>query len=524
MALDKKSILKKTALVSISLLFSKLLGIPREVLQVRYLGVGPLSDAFNTALKIPSFLRKIFAEGGMSAAFIPTIVRIMRTDSELQVSRLMTLMYIVFGSFIIGLCLLVSAVPGFFVSFIAPGFISKPVEFETATHLLKILIYSVFFSFSSALLAGALQSKMHFTIPSWGPALYNVFYIGGLGICLTYGLPVSTFAYFLLLGGIVQTILSLWTYFKLHFSIMWPDETTYLYFKEVLYKFFPCLISVSIIEINFIIDNRFASRLPAGSATLVYLASRLMSIALGAFAAAFSSVLLSHFSRVSTYAPKRLSFYLLESTKFIFWVTVPVALLMTYFSYDIFYTIFYRFARNKFTLEQVAEGSALLIAFLPGLFFFSLNKMMLSIYYSLHEMSYTTAITIIGTVANVLLNRLLMPTYGAVGIATATSLAAVLQSILFLIILRKKFGFVVYYKRFGRFLLSYGMQLSVASVLFYLLYKLGVIVIQSTAPKYEDFFLHHIGLWFWVGPLCLLVAVLLYFVRNKYGTRLYFLD
>lgn len=110
------------------------------------------------------------------------------------------------------------------------------------------------------------------------------------------------------------------------------------------------------------------------------------------------------------------------------------------------------------------------------------------------------------------------------GIASATSIAAVIQTILFLIILRKKFGFVLYYQRFGRFILTYGMQLSVASILFYGLYRLGVIGIQKLLPKYADFLLHHIGLWLWVGPLCLLIAGLVYFIRNKYGTGLYFLD
>ena len=126
---------------------------------------------------------------------------------------------------------------------------------------------------------------------------------------------------------------------------------------------------MGIIEINLLIDTRFASTLPTGSVTLVNTASKFMTIALGAFAAAFSSILLSTFLRISTYAPKRLSFYLLESTKFIFWITVPVAILMGFFSYDIFYTLFYRLAKNNFTIEQAAEGSALLIAFLPGHFF-----------------------------------------------------------------------------------------------------------------------------------------------------------
>ena len=70
----------------------------------------------------------------------------------------------------------------------APGFRTKAVELETATNLIRILIYFVFFIFSSALLAGALQAKMHFAVPSWGPALLNIFYIGGMLICLHFGL------------------------------------------------------------------------------------------------------------------------------------------------------------------------------------------------------------------------------------------------------------------------------------------------------------------------------------------------
>ena len=104
-------------------------------------------------------------------------------------------------------------------------------------------------------MAGALQSKMHFAIPSWGLAIHNVFYIGGLAICLIYGLSVSSFAGFLSLGGFVHMVLCLWVYFRLNFAIIWPDKSTYLYFKEVLYKFLPCLVSVGIIEINLLIDT-----------------------------------------------------------------------------------------------------------------------------------------------------------------------------------------------------------------------------------------------------------------------------
>ncbi len=519
--LQKSSIIKKTASVSLSLLFSKFLGVIREVVQVSYLGVGPLSDAFNTAMKIPTLLRKLFAEGALSAAFVPTLIRVTSDDSQEQASRLLTLTYVVFGTVILILCGLISYYPKPFIMLIAKGFANKPEELKIAISVIRILIYFVFFIFTSALLASALQAKMHFTVPAWGPALLNVFYISGLLLATRYGLSVDTFCYFLLLGGLVQSIVYAYVYFKLNFAILWPDTQTYAYFKEVMYKFIPCLLSVSVVEINLIIDNRFASTLPAGSVTLLSLSSKFMTIALGAFAVAFTTILLPHFSRISTYAPKRLSYYLLESAKLIFWVIVPVTLLMSFFAYDIFYTIFYKLAGN-FTLDQVRLAASLLIAFLPGLFFFSLNKMLLNIYYALHETRYTMYITIVGAVSNVLLNRVLMPIYGALGIAMATVIAAIIQTVLLLIVLNIRMGFVLYLRPFGQFLTKYVMQLLLFITLFYSLYKAGVTIIRYT--PWSDMLLHHIGLWFWVGPICLIAVGLLYYLRNKGGLHLYFLE
>ncbi len=521
--LKKSSIIKKTASVSLSLLFSKFLGIIREVVQVSYLGVGPLSDAFNTAMKIPTLLRKLFAEGALSAAFVPTLIKVTTEDSQEQASRLMTLTYVVFGTLIIALCFLISFYPKPFIMLIAKGFANKPEELKIAIDIIRILIFFVFFIFTSALLASALQAKMHFTVPAWGPALLNVFYITGLLLATRYGLSVATFSYFLLLGGLVQSVVYAFVYFKLNFAILWPDTQTYTYFKEVVYKFIPCLLSVSVIEINLIIDNRFASTLPAGSVTLLSLSSKFMTIALGAFAVAFSTIMLPQFSRISTYAPKRLSYYLLEAAKLIFWVTVPVAFLMSFFAYDIFYTIFYKLAGN-FTLEQVRLAASLLIAFLPGLFFFSLNKMLLNIYYALHETRYTMYITIAGAVSNVLLNRLLMPIYGAFGIALATAMAAVIQTVLLVIVLNRLLGFVIYLKQFGQFLAKYVLQLLLFIGVFYGLYKAVVLFISSVVPQWSTILLHSVGLWFWVGPICLGAVGMLYYLRNKGGLHLYFLE
>lgn len=522
--LHKKSILKKTAQVGISLLLSKFLGIAREVLQVKYLGVGAASDAFSIAYKIPNLLRKIFAEGALSAAFIPTLVKIVKDgDDNKQASKLMSLTLLFIGILVFFICLFIVLFAQQTILIFAPGFAHKTTECLLAASLVRVLIFFILFISSSALFAGAMQAKHHFGVPAWGPVLLNIIYIAGLGICSYYNIGPFYFSFFLLLGGFLQLILNIYMYLKLNFRFLWPDNETFKYFKQVMAKFLPCVFSLGVMEINLIIDASFASNLPAGSLTLINLASRFMGIALSTFAAAFSSILLSHFSRVSTYAPKRLSFYLLESAKLILWVTLPSIILMSFFSYDIFYTTFYRLT-GEISLDQTYQAALLLIAFLSGLFFFSLNKLLLSIYYSMHETFLSTIVSFVGASFNIIFNWLLMPYFGALGLAISTSISAAIQSILFIYVLHKKFNFVVYGKNFIAFIVRYVAQLILASSLFYVIYKFCNWGITKFMSNYVDLLLHNVGLWLWVGPLCLAMFGFLYMLRKLFHIRLYFLD
>jgi putative peptidoglycan lipid II flippase len=213
--LDKKSILKKTAQVGASLLLSKFLGIFREIVQVHYLGIGQLSDAFAIAYQIPNLLRRVFAEGALSAAFIPTLVSVAQADAcdhGHQASRLVTLTLAVIGTIVFVLCLFVVYSPEKVILLFAPGFADKPTELMLATPLVRILIFFIFFISSSALFAGALQAKHHFTVPSWSAVLLNIVYIAGLGICSHLSLSVAFFAFFILLGGLLQLALHIYIY------------------------------------------------------------------------------------------------------------------------------------------------------------------------------------------------------------------------------------------------------------------------------------------------------------------------
>lgn len=541
-ALGKKSIIKKTIEVGFSTLLSRFLGIWREMLTVQFLGDKFLLDAFTTAFKVPNSLRKIFAEGALSAAFIPTLVRMKKKGETDQINRLMTLSFLIIEGVLIALCALMFWQSEWLVRIIAPGWfigadtasflgfpipaawagLGTPVEqVQYAIIFFRILIAFIVFISSSSLLAGALQSVNHFFVPAFSPVLLNIVWVAGLLVGIYFHLAPESLCYFLLFGGFLQFLLHLFVYYKLHFSFERVTEKTWDYFREIMNKFFPCIFSMSISEISLFLDTSFASYLPEGSMYLIYLANRFMGIPQGVFASAFSTILLPHFSRVNMYAPKRMSFYLLEVTKFVTWVTLPATIIMSYLAEKIFVTLF---LSKKFTIDQAGEAKMILVAFLAGLFCLAMNKVLLNMYYAFHNTRIPSWVSVIGIVVNVVLNFLLVTKLQATGLALATTISAVLQTILFVIFLRVLFGFRFYYGKFFIFFVRYAAQLGVILSGAWATYYALSLWIAALPPSLANFFLNKIGFWLWVGPLCAIVALLLYMTRRYFKVELHFLD
>jgi putative peptidoglycan lipid II flippase len=518
MSLQKK-ILLKTAHVGLSTLLSRLFGIVREILMVRYLGASGLSDAFLTAYKIPNSLRKIFAEGALSAAFIPTVVHSIKKNNRDSIGGLMSLGFLFFEGTVLLLCAFIMYYAHDVISFIAPGF--SPEQIDHTVPMVHILMPFIFFISSSALLAGAMQAVSHFFIPAFTPIIMNLIFIIGIITCLFFNLPVTALCWFVLSSGIVHFIMHVITYINLHFTFSMPTAHDFTLFKQIIGQFLLCLPSISLMEIALFIDTSFASWLKPGSISLLFYANRFIGIPLGVFAVAFSTILLPHFSRISAYSPKRLHFYLFESARFIFWITIPVALLMAFFANDIFSTIF---LSKKFTIEQVREAGTILQTFLCGLFSFSLNKIILNIFYSMHAAWIPAIIALCTTTVNIILNIFFIEYFQTAGLALATTCSSILQTILFLTVLHKKYSFRLYLARFMFFITRYSIQLILFSSLFIITYHMLYQLILMTMPSYiAEFLLIKIGLWLWVGPLATLFFGLLWYLRSNFGIKIYFL-
>lgn len=517
--MKKTSIIKNVVSIGNATLISRVFGMARDLLLMRYLGAGAVADAFIAAFRLPNSLRKIFAEGALSAALIPTLVTTLKHDGKKEASRLMTLMLMLVEGILFMLCVGVCIKSQFVVEFTSPGF-----SHAQATHaqlFLKILIFFIFFLSSCSLFAGALQAIKKFFIPATGQIFLNVFFIATILLALYYQLPPTTLAYGIISSSIFLTVIHVLAYTKNGFSFALPTKKTWQTGMRVMGKFLPCIISIGAVEINIFIDQSFVSYLPAGSTSLFYYTSNFVRIPLGVFAVSLATVLLPHFSHVSTYAPRRLGYYLLEASKIIFWVMVPASILLSIFSYKIFYTAL---LSDNFTIEHVAQAQRLMTALCTGLFFFSLNKILLNVFYALHSTVTPTIVTLICTALNTLLNFIVIQKYGLNGIAYATSLVAGIQTIVFLVILHKRHGLTLYTSYFMRFAYKALIQLSFFGTLFYVLYQVCVLAIQHLSHQATLLLMDTLLYWFWVGPLFGIIALGVFLTRTFFGIKIHFLN
>lgn len=524
-----RSILKHTSKIGLLALVSRCIAFLREVFLIRFLSVGATSDIFFTAFRIPNTMRKIFAEGLLSSILVPAFINAEHKGGHHRSNQLTTLSFLCIESAIFLFCILVFLFPKPCIQILTPGFDQEKIT--QAVIYLKILISFILFISSGAIFAAALQAQKKFFIPAVAPAILNVLYVGSLGTCLYLKLTTETFCYFMITVAIIYFFIHLAAYLYMGLKLEKPSSTTWQDFKIVMIQFFPCFLSVGILEINHIINTRFASYLTTdGSLTLIRYAFQFVNIPVGIIAASLSTVLLPHFSKLHIEDPTTLSNHVFEAIKFIFWTTLPICFLLAFFSQEIFQTLFMgdMQAMNKIMLAQ-----SIFTAYLVGLLSFSLNKVFVAIFYALRMSFIPMIATMLSIITNYTLNWLLLESYQATGIAFASSIAAIVQSACFLIFLYMHLKLKFYFTEYAQFFITYAAQMLLFCSGFWAFYRLIYLAIAQQNFIFNihplltitpQFFLQGIGVWFWTGPLSLVLLWLLYATRNRFSISLAYLD
>lgn len=514
--MGRKSLMLKTLQVGGATFVSRILGITREVLMARFLGMGIVSDAFITANKIPNLFRHVFAEGALSAAFIPQAVKMVHEKRHDEIASLLTAVFLFFEGIIATLCVLVALFASQVTWALAPMFSAE--QHAVTVPMVRILFPLLLFFSSNALFAGALQAIHRFGIPALGQVIINAGWIGALLICIKYNLSVITFCYCVIGASSLQLIVQMSAFFSAGLRFAKPTRAGLVHLRAVLRRFIPGLAGVSIQEFNLLLDTTVASTFVVGSITTLYYANRFMQIPLGIFAVALSTTLLPHLSRVALYARKRMDFYLLEVSKLVTWVVAPLMLFLLFFSHEIFALLM---LKGKGTPEQVLRAQQVLMIYSSGLVFFSLNRILPNIFYSLNDPKAATRATLTQGVVKLSGDLLSILIGGVYLMATSTVVAGIVLTGVYLYKLHTNHAFKFYPWRYAEFLGRYAVQLSCGIAVFLAGYY-GFIY-SIVGNSWELFFTQGLGFWMFTIALFCFTMGFLFLTKDRFKVNVYFL-
>ncbi len=287
------NLLKSLAAVSSMTMFSRILGFIRDAIIARIFGAGLATDAFFVAFKLPNLLRRIFAEGAFSQAFVPILAEYKNQQGD-EATRT----FIAYVSGMLTLILAIVTVIGviaapWIIYVTAPGFTDTPDKFTLTRDLLRIT-FPYIFLISLASLAGAvLNTWNRFSVPAFAPTLLNIsMIVFSLFVAPYCHPPVMALAWAVIAGGFLQLIYQLPHLKKIGMLVLPRIALRDSGVWRVMRQMGPAIFGVSVSQISLIINTIFASFLISGSVSWMYYADRLMELPSGVLGVALGTILL----------------------------------------------------------------------------------------------------------------------------------------------------------------------------------------------------------------------------------------
>lgn len=427
-------LLKSGLIVSAMTLISRVLGLVRDVVTANVLGAGAMADVFLMVNRIPNFLRRLFAEGAFSQAFVPVLSEVKAKHGDDAVRELMakasgTLGLIV--TVVTVLAMLGSPVimaifaMGWFQDYLNDGPAAE--KYTEASLLLKVTFPYLWFITFVALSGAILNVYNKFAVAAFSPVFLNIAMIAAALFLAPYcDNPATALAWGVFAGGFLQFVFQLPFLAKAGLLVRprwaWHDE----YVVKIRKLMLPALFGVSVSQINLLLDTVIASFLQTGSVSWLYYSDRLLEFPLGLFGIAIATVILPSLSR--QYATSNHH----EFKGTVDWSITLICLLglpsmagLIVLAQPILLTVF---AHGRFTAFDASQSSLSLIAYASGLVPLMLIKVLAPAFYARQDVKTPVRIGIIAMVANMVFNLMLAPFISYVGLALATSMSGALNA------------------------------------------------------------------------------------------------
>jgi integral membrane protein mviN len=415
-------------------MLSRILGLVREMIIGSVFGASGMTDAYVSATKIPNFFTTLFGEGSLGTVFIPIYNRGLEEKGKEKtdefVFSLLNLI-IAFTSTMSVIMILFSKQ----ILKITTGF-ADPERFEAANGLLKIVAFYFLFIALSGVVSSLLNNYKKFAVAASMGIVFNLVIIVGtlllknkMGI---YGLGVAY-----LLSGVFQLLMMLPQFFQIMKTYKFIFNLKDPYVKEMFVLMVPTLIGIFGYQINEIVDNRFATMLPAGTASALNYASRLYLLPIGVFAISLSVVIFPTLSRaVVKNKRKKVRKVVQEGLAMLAFLIVPSSVILFGYAREIV-TLVYK--RGHFSNKAVTLTSETLQFYALGLLFFSTIHLLTRSHYVYKDRKLPVISSFIGIFTNILLDFLLYKQYRHVGLTFATSFAAMVNFLILFVSLQRRY-------------------------------------------------------------------------------------
>lgn len=433
------NLLKSLATISALTLISRILAFVRDVLIASVFGAGIANDAYVLATRLPNLLRRMFAEGAFSQAFVPIFGEYKqkkgRAETKLLVDHVTTMLALI----LLAVTLIGIVAAPLIIYLTAPGFMADPAKFNLTVQMLQITSPYIFFISLVAVAAGILNTYNKFWVPAVAPILLNLCLIGGtLWLTPYFAQPVIALAWAWFIAGFVQ--LAFQIPFLKQIGMM---PTLRLKLKDagmwrVIRLMGPAMFGVSISQISLILNTIIASFFVAGSVSWLYYADRLMEFPAGLLGAALGTILLPSLSKC--FADNNIK----EYSKLMDWglrltmlLALPAALALGMLAVPLLATFF---QRGAFTGQDVVMTSYALVGYSVGLVGILLVKILAPGFYARQNIRTPVKIGILTLIATQAMNVLFVYALQLhhAGLALSIGLGACLNSVILFYYLRKQ--------------------------------------------------------------------------------------
>ncbi len=423
------NLLRTLATVSSLTLLSRILGFVRDFVIARAFGAGMLTDAFFVAFRLPNLLRRMFAEGAFSQAFVPLLAEYRsqrgEVETKLLIDRVATALFLVV--LLVAILGVIGAPLLIYVS--APGFAADADKFALTVMLTRITFPYILFMALVALAAGIFNTWSRFALPAFTPVLLNLSFIGMALLAAPYfDPPVLALAWAVFLGGVLQLAIQLPALQRIGMLPRFDFKPGDPGVRRVLKLMAPAVLGVSVAQISLLINTIFASFLTSGSVSWLYYADRLMEFPAGLLGAALGTILLPSLSRAHAGSqPEEFSALLDWGLRLTFLLTLPAAIGLAMLGVPLIATLF---QHGAFTAADVLLTRQALVAYSIGLIGLILVKVLAPGFYAQQNIRTPVKIALFTLLMTQAMNLAFIVPFKHAGLALSIGLASCLNAAL----------------------------------------------------------------------------------------------